>query len=491
MGISSLGIGSGLKSAELLDGLKENEQKRLIPFTTLQKSYKAKLSIWGSISSSLDTLNKSVKSLQRDTFNTMSVSSNKAFTAKATAGASADTHSITVNQLASSHKLRSDPVKSADDAQGSKTENNSRTVIITQKDGSEMKVKLKDDETSLNQIAKAINKENGNVTASVQRTDQGEQLVFSAKKTGSDGEMSIRVEGDDKLNDFLHVEKGGKHVDKDGNPVGEDAGAKDRMTSVSDAKDAKLRVDGSDYTRSTNNIDDILTGITLELKEVSKETETLTLTQDVSEYKTGIKKFVEDYNALLKQTNAASKYVPNDSANTDKDGVARPNPESGALVGDSMLRDMVNQIRSTVNGIYGDSSAEYNSLADIGIKIDSATGLMTLDESKLDAAIAASPGDIANIFMDKNGNQGLASTLNDIIVSFTGDSEKKIDGSIKQATDNLDEQVKEVNAQIEKTQKLIDEQVERYRKQFQNLDKVMTELDGIANKMNAMLNALK
>ncbi|CRY56960.1 MULTISPECIES: flagellar filament capping protein FliD [Yersinia] len=490
--LTSLGIGSGLDTAGMLEALKVSEQMRLKPYTNLQASYEAKISAWGQISSSLDALNKSVKTLQVDAFNTLSVSNNKAFTATATSGAYADTHDVTVTQLAASHKLKTEAVPSADAAQGSKTDDNNRTLIITQKDGSEMRVELKDDETSLHQIAKAINKEDGDVSASVQRSDDGYQLVLSSKNTGVDGEMSVRVEGDDTLDDFLHVEDGGKHVDEDGNLIPGGRGGNDRMTAVADAQDAKLRVDGSNYTRPSNNINDILTGVTLELKAVSEEgkSEKLTLTQDTSQVKTSIKDFVAQYNALMTQTNSASKYVPNDSVGLGDSGVQTPNPENGALMGDSMLRGMVNDIKYTVNGVYGDSNAQYSSLADIGIKIDSSTGMMTLDEAKLDEAIATNPDDVANIFMDRNGNEGLASKLSGIITNFTGDAENKIDGSIKATTDSLNGQVDVVKIQIEKTQALIDAQVERYRVQFQNLDKTMAQLNSVSNQLGALISTL-
>lgn len=490
--LTSLGIGSGLDTANMLEALKVSEQMRLKPYTMQQASYEAKISAWGQISSSLDALNKSVKALQVDAFNTLSVSSNKAFTATANSGAYADTHDITVTQLAASHKLKTEAVSSADDARGEKTSNNNRTLIITQKDGSEMSIDLKDDETSLNQIAKAINNENGDVTASVQRSDDGYQLVLSSKSTGSDGEMSVRVEGDSKLDDFLHVDDGGKHVDDMGNVIPGGRGGNDKMTAVADAQDAKLRVDGSNYTRSTNNINDILTGVTLELKAVSEDgkSETLTLTQDTSQIKTSIKDFVDQYNALINQTNSASKYVPNDRTGLGDTGVQTPNAENGALMGDSMLRGMMNDIKYTVNGVYGNSDAEFSSLADIGIKIDSSTGLMTLDESKLDDAIASNPNDVANIFMDRNGNEGLASKLSGIITDFTGDSEKKIDGSIKATTDSLNSQVDAVKVQIEKTQALIDAQIERYRVQFQNLDKTMAQLNSVSGQLDALISTL-
>ncbi len=485
--ITSLGIGSGLDTANMLEQLKYNEQKRLLPYTNMQNSYESKISAWGQISSSLDALNKSIKPLQGDAFHAVNVSSNKAFTATATSGAIADSHSVTVSQLATSHKVKTQPLASNQnaDTQLGEPNNGSRTVVIEQKNGSEMRVELKDDETSLNQIAKAINKEDGDVHASVQNTDQGPQLVLTSKTTGTDGEMSVRVEGDEKLDDVLRF----------GDPDKDDA-----MISVAAAQDAKLEVDGSSYTRSSNTIDDILTGVTLELKEVSEKdpssttgglkAETLSLTPDMTQYKTSIQNFVTEYNALINQTTASSKYVPSDSSGLTNNDVQKPSSENGALMGDSMLRGLVNETRTAVNGVYGENGAEYRSLADIGITIDPKTGLMTLSEDKLDAAIANDPDAVANIFMDKNGNEGLASTLGGIITKYNGDPDKKIDGSIKAATDSLNKQVEQVKEQIERTQKLIDAQVERYRIQFQTLDTTMASLNSTSNQLGALISTL-
>lgn len=482
--ITSLGIGSGLDTANMLEQLKYNEQKRLLPYTNMQNSYESKISAWGQISSSLDALNKSIKPLQGDAFHAVNVSSNKAFTATATSGAIADSHSVTVSQLATSHKAKTEPLQPGQTADTLLGDQNSgtRTVVIEQENGSEMRVELKDDETSLNQIAKAINKEDGDVHASVQNTDNGPQLVLTSKTTGTDGKMSVRVEGDAQLDGILHLEDG-----------------KPGMVTVADAKDAKLTVDGSDYTRSSNTIDDILTGVTLELKEVSEKdptsedglkAETLSLTPDMSQYKTSIQNFVTEYNALINQTTASSKYVPSDSSGLTNNDVQKPSSENGALMGDSMLRGLVNETRTAVNGVYGENGAEYRSLADIGISIDPKTGLMTLSEDKLDAAIANDPDAVANIFMDKNGNEGLASTLGGIITKYNGDPDQKIEGSIKATTDSLNKQVEQVKEQIERTQKLIDAQVERYRIQFQTLDTTMASLNSTSNQLGALIATL-
>lgn len=479
--ISSLGIGSGLDTETMLAQIKAGEQTRLSPYTALQTSYKSKVSSWGQISAALSALQKPTKSLTNDAFNTLKVSSNTAFTATATSDARADTHSVTVEKLATAHKIRTNAEKSQDSQLGETTSGNSRTVTITQtvkqEDGTNkqvtMEVELKDDETSLRQIAKAINREDGDVSASVQRTDNGYQLVLSSKTTGKDGEMTVSVSGDTKLDGVLNS---------------------NAMTQVSAAEDAKLTVDGSTYTRSSNNISDILDGITLSLNAVSeagKPPEQLTLTQDTSAIKTTVQDFVKAYNALMTLTTNASKYVPYDASSISDDQTATTNAQNGALMGDSTLRGMISEVRSSVNGMYGESDGDYSALADLGIKIDAATGQMTLDEKKLDEAIADNPNDVASMFTGKGEDvPGLANTLNDIITKYVGDTDTKTDGIIKTSTKTLTEQSEQMQKQIDKTQRLIDASVERYRVQFQNLDTTMSKLNSMSSQLSAILTSL-
>jgi flagellar hook-associated protein 2 len=471
--LSSLGIGSGLDTAAMLAQMKIAEQTRLNPYTNLKSGYENKISAWGKISSALSSLQTTIKKLSGEAFNTLTVSENKAFKATATSDADADSHSITVSQLATGHKLKTEG-QTSNEAQLGEQNGGSRTLTITQKNGKEVKVTLKDDETSLEQIAKKINKEDGDVRASVQRTGSEYVLVLSSRTTGTDGEMSVSVEGDDKLANILDTTSGGK------------------MISIAQAQDAELTVDGIKYTRSSNSISDIITGVTLNLKSVSENgaSEQLTLNVDNTAIKSTIKDFVKQYNALLTQTSAASKYVPKDTSGLADDQVATTSSENGALMGDGTLRSLVGELRSAVNNVYGEKGADYDSLASLGIKIDAATGQMTLDEKKLDKAVEDNPEEIARIFKGRGDSEGLAGVLSETVTKYVGDTENKKDGLIKGMTDSLDEQVKLVKEQIDKTQKLIDAQVERYRVQFQNLDSTMSQLNNLSNQLTAVLSTI-
>lgn len=466
--ISGLGVGSGLDTASLLTQMAAAEQTRLTPYTNRQNSFQAKISAWGQITDAMNSLKTNTKALSGDAFNTQKVSTNDAFTATTSAGALSGTHKVVVNELASAHSLAAAGQNDADERLGEQGAGE-RTMVIKQANGEEMRIELKDDETSLNQIAKKINAEEGDVTASVVRSDDGYQLILTSKKTGEEGEMSVHVEGDDKLDGVINSAN---------------------MTEIGEARDAKLQVNGISYTRSSNNVTDILDGVTLTLNKVSTDQdngEQLTLTADTAATKTAIQDFVKTYNALLSATSSASKWVQNDSSGLGDGEVATQNSQNGALMGDSMLRGMVGEFRGLANGTYGESDAEIRALADIGIKIDASTGQMTLDETKLDKALADNPEQVQKMFVGTNDNPGLAVQMTEVITKYAGDEDQKIDGLIKETKDGLDEQLKLVKNQIDKTQVLIDAQVERYRKQFQNLDSVMTQLSGTSNSLTAML----
>ena len=159
-------------------------------------------------------------------------------------------------------------------------------------------------------------------------------------------------------------------------------------------------------------------------------------------------------------------------------------------MGDSTLRGLVSELRSTVNGVYGDAGATYGSLADLGISIDATTGQMTLDEDTLDEAIADNPEEIAVMFSGRGDSQGLSTSLGKIMTDYLGDSKTDTDGIIEGATESLEEQTEIVQAQIDKTQKLIDAQVEVYRVQFQNLDSLMSNLNSMSSQLTSLLSSL-
>jgi flagellar hook-associated protein 2 len=457
------GLVSGIDSTPLLKEIKKNQQMRLQPHIDAEASNKAKCSAWDSIATSLQSLNKTVKTLQNDSFNNFDLNSCESFKATATSAACADTYNIRVSQLATAHKLITKPLE-VDVPLGSEAD--SRTLVISQKTGITERIVLRQDETSLKQLAKVINQQASHVTASTQLSDDGYQLILSARQTGTSGEITVQVEDDIRLQDILSTHSG--------------------MKNLIAAQDAKLDINSIKYTRESNYINDTVPGVNLQLKAISEKDESLTLTQNTISIKKDIQDFVKQYNNFMMQCSSLSRYKPAESS-TVTNKILQMNTENGALMGNTELRGLVNEIRYTVNDVYGEAGAHYSSLADLGIKMDALTGLMTLDTGVLDSVITTQYDDVRNIFIMTKNKPGLASQIDKITTRYSGDSENKTQGVIKDITKNLYEQVEKIKKQRDNTQRLIDTQMKFHTKQFQMLEITMSKL----NKVNAQLVGLE
>jgi len=154
------------------------------------------------------------------------------------------------------------------------------------------------------------------------------------------------------------------------------------------AQDAVITVGNSTITKSSNTITDAIQGITMNLlKADSTSTLTLSVSSDTSDAKTNIKSFVDAYNTIMQAINTQLSY---DTSTKKK------NP----LLGDATLQEIRRKIANTVTGaIPGISTSSYASLSQIGITSDSKTGKLSLDDTKVSAALSADPDAVAKMFI--------------------------------------------------------------------------------------------
>ena len=152
------------------------------------------------------------------------------------------------------------------------------------------------------------------------------------------------------------------------------------------AQDASLTVDGLSVTRSTNQISDLIAGVTLNLEDTSASAVTLTISQDTATRKQAIEDFVSSYNDLMGYIREQFSYNP------DTDSEAQP------LMGDSTLRYIEESIRDVIISQVSGLSSSLDALARIGITTDYNTGDLEIDDSTLDGYLASNPQDIINLF---------------------------------------------------------------------------------------------
>ena len=484
-----LGMGSGLPFEELLAKEREASSVKLNPYLQKQKTYNGQISAWGSISSALSTMKDNLGKLEDEGFNGVSVSDNKTFKATAGKGAIPNSYTMAVAQLAKAHQLEVEGTSRDKDLGKS-----AATVTIDMKGSDKpLVVELKPDETSLDDIAKKINEQKGDVVAEVVTVKEGEyKLVLTSKKTGKDGEMTITVTGDAAVKDALENSK-----------------------EMTEAQNAKVWLNGNEVERSSNTIKDLITGVTLELREVSEKdpdadpgaehpfkTESLTITEDTSKVKSLIEEFVKNYNSYLSTVASATKYTAPDRDKLAEGEIPLPDTGNGALFSDGNLRRLTSQLKATVGGEYREAGDVITSLGRLGITVtfdgktgddrSGALGTLTIDSKKLEAALKDNPKEVEALFLGKGGEEGIKDRMEGIFNTYLGDKDAvaKKDGVIETALESLREQEKRVGKQITAVQKRIDEAMLRREKEYMRLDKAMSEMNSMSTRLQQSLAGL-
>ncbi|WP_395313027.1 flagellar filament capping protein FliD [Enterobacter sp. ECC-219] len=462
--ISNLGIGSaGL--GDLYNQLDAAERTKLTTITTQQSTYNAQLSAYGKLQSAMTSLQTATAALGKaTTWNSTAVSStNTAFTATTTADASVGSYVVNVNQVAKAQALTTGSYTTNTELLGDTT-GTTRKITITQPGTkTPLEVNLADGDTSLAGIASAINKANGNVTASVIKAKDGDyRLMLSSKTTGMDGEMTISVTGDDKLQ----------------SAIGYDSTAKTGALTVNTAaQNAIVVVNDIKIERQSNTISDALPGMTFTLKAESKADEMLEVTRATDANQKAVTDWVTAYNSLQSTINSLTKYVPVDA------GAGGQSASNGALVGDANVRGIQSQLRGLLTEVQAGS---VQIMAQLGITqdpvkgADGTVGNLKVDTDKLKKALTDNPTAVQQYFIGDGKKTGLATQMNNTLTTMLSTSTGSA-GVIQNAKDGINKTLKTLGERYDSMEASIDATMARYKAQFTSLDVLVTKMTSTAN----------
>ncbi len=379
MAISSLGVGSGVLTSDLVDQLVAAERKPTdVRLTQETQKTEALLSAYGKLRSAVTELRLPMRQLSApDNLKAFSATSSNEDIAVSVDSTKANrgTYNVNVTSLAQAQALASNAVFADRDAtsvgQGTLTLSvGDKTTNITV-DGSN---------DTLQGLANAINESDAGVSAGVIDTGNGFQLVLSADETGTANAVSISVTGDN----------GGTDTDNLGLSrfafnSGMDAGA--GLTETIAAADAVMEINGVPVTRSTNNFENVIDGLTFDIQATGEST--VKVEQDFGAVADRVQGFVDKFNALQSTI----------------DSLAGFNAEAGVgslLTGDSTVRGIQNQLRGILTRVVpGLESASVRSLADVGITTNFETGGLEFDRAKFEEQLKAYPDDVTALFAEQ------------------------------------------------------------------------------------------
>ncbi len=454
--ITNLGSNSGLPLEDILTKLQAAEEKKLEQYTVRQTSFETRVTAYGQLKSAVEAVQKAAALLGKpETLGAVkgSVTGGDALTATVAAeGAVAGQYTINVKTVATSQTLQSGAVadrKASNGATGS--------FEIELADGTKKTVDLKDD-TSLNGIVKAVNADDTlGVRATVITDGDGKSfLMLTAKDTGVQASVkSITVTGDQSLKDVLNYNT-------------DAADTSTKMTATA-AVDAEIDINGITVKSGTNNISTAIDGVTLNLSsktEVGKPI-TLKLESDPSVASKAIQSFVTAYNTL--QTTIKNLTAFDAAAATNQ-----------PLTGDGTTRAIQSSLASALQFVTGEGSMR--SLADLGITTNPQTRQLTLDQTKLDKALASNSADVSRML---TGENGLAASFEKATKDILSDT-----GSIKTKTDGLAKSIANVKDQYTRAKAAGEAQLELMRAQFVQLDKFVAQQSVTANYLTQQFAAM-
>jgi len=248
--------------------------------------------------------------------------------------------------------------------------------------------------------------------------DVAKSYTFVVEKRGSVGiTRGLKLRWEDTFGGTGTVDVGEGYVP--GNPVLFDEGLRvalgkgdlyedDSFTistetsTVRLAQDLVLRLgasrsgEGLEIRRSENEANDVIPGLDLEFFAPSKDPVIVSVLGDTEVAKERIYDFVDAYNTFQATAKEMSKF--DKSSNT-----------AAPLLSDRNLAQMVNEIATTTIATVSGLPQSTNMLFSIGLKIDD-SGLMSIDEKKLNEKIVDTFSDVANLFRShgKTDNPGVS-----------------------------------------------------------------------------------
>jgi len=412
MGISSLGVGSGILTQSVLDQLrKADDAQRVNPISLNIVNEKDKKNSLDVLSASMTNLRDSINALKNATlFNARSATVNSGTSVSVTATSNTDLQNFKVDVVSLAKKqieqsgiftAKTDVVDvnagSFDLQVGSGT--SAQTVTINYNAGA-----------TLDDIKKLINTNaNTLVNASIVQTNTGEFHLFISSKATGDGNTATNP------NDTTNISIK--------NAIGFDA----RLTTdfnnapVQQGTDASFKFNGQLLSRPTNTVTDLITGLSMTLKEPGISD--VSIAQDRTSIETKVDSFVKQYNAAMTEIGKQTK----SSVDTNVKGI---------FSGESSIRSMQRRIEQMVTSI---SNAGGN-MQDYGFSTDR-QGVLSIDKTVLNAKLDKNPTNVEAFFTGGNYTQatgsvvsltGAFSTFDNLVYGYT-----KTTGELKQVGDSI------------------------------------------------------
>jgi len=219
-------------------------------------------------------------------------------------------------------------------------------------------------------------------------------------------------------------------------------------------------------TSSTNQLTNVIKGVTIDLHGASSQPVSLSITDNPDAILTELHKFTDNFNGMVDKLHDLTSFDP--TTNT-----------KGTLLGESTVQQVQSVLYDAV-GVVVSGVGQYKLLADVGVKVIDGAKL-DIDEEKFKAAYAKDPDAVKNLFVtaDKGVGPVLENRINKLI-----DPEN---GLITRENHTLDEKTQQFQDRMDQLDKLLAAKRARLETQFANLEAVLANLQSQQATLNSFV----
>ncbi|MCT7581908.1 flagellar filament capping protein FliD [Aliarcobacter butzleri] len=216
--------------------------------------------------------------------------------------------------------------------------------------------------------------------------------------------------------------------------------------NVLPAKDMKMKVDGVDYSGSSNTI--TIDGIKITATKSTGES-TISIEDDTSSLTTQMQAFVTAYNNL-------NSLISDEVYNTDS-----------SLGDKASIRNVMSQLKEQ---LFGTGSGD-KTIFSYGFSFDSSTGNLVLSSTEFDNAIKNDKEGLKNLFVGVAEKKGIATALDELI------SNSGINKSLIDYESNMLSRQTKLTEQRDAAQEALDAKYELMAQQFAAYTTIITQME--------------
>lgn len=276
------------------------------------------------------------------------------------------------------------------------------------------------------------------------------------------------------------------------------AGGLRPLNAVSTARDAIISMEGIDITRPTNLIDDLIPGVTLNVRGVSERPVEINVRADVEGVKDAIISFVGNYNRLMAEINVLTR---RDSRIIDELTYLTPDEASamrerlGVFSADSTLNNFRSNLLRTVTAPYPTSmERELALLAQIGISTNAQgnsgydpsrlRGYLEINERVLDHALETRIPAIRELFAsdttgDLLADTGVAFNVDALLRPFV-----ETGGIITLKTNTIDSRISQDERRIATLDRQLAAKEQELRIQYARMEAAYARMEQMSNSLD-------